>query len=168
MKRAAGGLTLIEVLAALALLGFLAVALSSWLQVTGAFVNAAAATVPWEAGAEQVMQRVQEDLLVGDFAQDRKDVKEPRFAVVDGTLTIRTRDPRRGPLMHEYRFESSEGTLDRITRAESPPSKDAETRLLVGEVAAWTCELDPETRLLTISLTSTTGRVICRSFACPP
>lgn len=168
MTRSRRGLTLIEVLAALALLGLLATALSSWLQVTSDFASKAATTLPWESAAERTLQCIEDDLLVGDFAQAKKTPKKPRCSVIDNRLTILTRDPQHGPAQRDYLFESSEGRLDQVTQPVTASGHPIETRLLVGGVAAWTCEFDAKIARLTVSLTSTTGTTISRSFTCPP
>lgn len=168
MKRSHRGLTLIEVLAALALLGLLAAALSSWLQVTSGFASKAATTLPWESAAERSMQCIERDLIVGDFADVKGTPKEPRCRVTDNRLMVLTRDPQHGPALHEYRFDSSTESLIQVSRPGQLPTGPAITRRLIGDVAGWTCDLDAETQRLAISLRSINDLTMRWSFACPP
>lgn len=158
---------MIELLAALALLGMLTAALAQWTQMTMRMASLANRNLPWDRAAAAALERVNEDLLVGDFAiptEKRKgtpDIKDVRVEVLDDRLAILTRQDGR-TVRREY-------VLDRnhLLREDRFEDGASERRMLLGDVAAFTLERDTERRSLIVRLVSTTERRQSRRFTLP-
>ncbi len=140
------GLTMIEMLMALALLAALVSGGAAWLSSTiraserlGALRGASA--------IDSVFTRIQEDLVVGDFEpRVVTGQRLPRVRAVDGSLEI---DLRAG-VTHTYRLASEPGqrTLVREERARGSTS----VRRLLADVLDFSCVIDDDERWLDVTL----------------
>jgi prepilin-type N-terminal cleavage/methylation domain-containing protein len=63
------GMTLIEIVLALALLAALGAGLSVWINMTSTLAAQSRHTLDWHQSAEAVMRLVADDLLIGDFTE---------------------------------------------------------------------------------------------------
>ena len=144
------GLTMVELLVSLALLGSLMVAVSAWVAAATGAVVASAGPLRWQAAADRVHRRIHEDLLIGDETSG-----ETRVRVVNGELEIRTRatgfgEPL-GPVAHVYRLHR--GAQRGLFKVEerSADGKRVRRRLLEG-VAEFRCEIDEDGRTLSVTI----------------
>ncbi len=155
MKR---GLTLFELVVSLSLLSAVMVVCLSWVQFAARSSAQVAEPLRWRLAAEQLLSRVVEDGLTGDFARTGDTRSPARVFAKDGSLVIRTRsrgEPR-GSSQHAYRLgEDHQLTLqlDPLdARAQSPPA-----RALLTDVARFTFTIDDTSRRLDIQIVSMTG-----------
>lgn len=155
------GHTMVELLLALTLLSMVMLAVATWAQVTARASATMSHPVRWEAAARGVLDFVHDDLMTGDFEPFEKHSERgnTRVQVRDGSLRIFTRD--RGEVIHDYEVDHARNELVlRVTDGQSL----AEMRLLIGEVRRWQCDLDEESRVLSISITSSAGNSLQRSY----
>jgi hypothetical protein len=132
-------MTLIETLLALALLGIVVAAATSWTTGAARASSAAAELARWEMAARETLRLIADDLACGDF-----DGREERVRIDGPRLIVQTRDEA-GPAAHTYSLEDA--TL-MLSRAESRVAS-----VLLDEVDDFTLTLDEETRVLTVTLT---------------
>ena len=162
-NRRGRGLTLIELLAALALLGMLTIALASWTQTTLRVSARTSREQPWLSAADAALARIGEDLLVGDFeppppGRGKSTSVPPRVVASANRLVITTREVG-AVLDHAYILERFRHRLVRR-------SGDSQS-LLLGDVGEFNCSVDDEKKLLTVTIASTTGLIRTRRFALP-
>lgn len=134
-----GGLTLLETIASLLLLGMLAVASLGWVTTSQRSLAEISARTEWQRSAHATLCVLHDELLVGDEGlwsgtpvrlgpaintQDQHGIER---------LEFRTRVPLRGPSDVVYRFDPESGQLSRL-------AEDAE-RVLLGEVNAFSVEV---------------------------
>jgi hypothetical protein len=150
-------LTIMELLLALALLSVLTVALRASADT--------AAALAWESAALATLDLVSDDLSTGDVALQGP-AASARVEVTPRGLRIRFRETASAPecLVHAYRVDADTRSLYRYDvrgtdRAEQPRSG----RLLLGDVRAFEPTIDPDSRTLTITLTSVAGRTQTRT-----
>ena len=158
------GLTMIELLLSLSLLGAIAVATTSWLG-TAAEMTVAAPETRWRAAAEAAMQLVHNDLVVGDRETDSR---RPKVEVSSGMLSVRTRDARgefAGQVVHEYQLDLLRREL--VLRERGPAGKERR-RVLLDRVRRWTCELDKELEALDVTIEREDGFTMNRRFSHAP
>jgi prepilin-type N-terminal cleavage/methylation domain-containing protein len=127
------GLTLIELLCALALLAVMISGLSSWLGI--AIRNAPVATerMRFERTAQAALNRIADDLLTGDFAGARHD--EPSIRVQPHSLTVHTRTLglKRAGDAARHLYEVQEGKLILMESRTAEPMST--TRRVLGSFA---------------------------------
>ena len=159
-------MTMIELLVSLALLGAITAAIVSWIQVTIHTGARCSEPARWAGAAEAVLQRIQDDLVTGDFGGG---ARVPRVSVDDGALSIVTRPmvpgSAPGPVLHRYTFDRVAGALRLEAFAGGLPTGQREVRPLIGGVADWSFAIDEEHTALTVAITSSDGRDQGRSFA---
>lgn len=168
------GLTLIELLASLTLVALLTAALAAWTQTTARAAVGADHRLPWLSSAHATLNRIAEDLLVGDFELPKpQSAPSPpsgstRIRSQDGRLVIKTRNSAPGVApgseIHEY-FKSPES--DRLLIQKTRESGEANTHSLMTGLAEWTVALDEQRHVLTVSLKSTDGQSLSRRYIVP-
>lgn len=158
------GLTMVELLVALALLSAITLGVGSWVGATARASTSVVEPVRWASAAEAALQRIHDDVMVGDF-DERDESPENRRVHVDGDiLRIRTRSSSiidlegsgssGGVVTHEYVLDRFSNELHLRQR------NDAGTEhryLLVDQVGAWSAQLDEETGVLVVTIMSTNG-----------
>lgn len=158
----AHGMTLLEVLLAVALLSLLSAG-TLWL-VTLATREAPALSnqLRWQVCAERTLDLITDTLLIGDSSAGRAD----KLRLNNDTLFINTR------VVNEDSREVSSVlvvALDRRTQElrMNPDFVSAEpasrSSALLGEVADWTIHIDPPTRTLLVSVRHPLGWTVHRS-----
>jgi type II secretory pathway pseudopilin PulG len=153
-------MTLVEVLASLALLSLLAGALSGWCTWAARAQSEYAPRVNAEMAARSVLRLVGDDLLVGNpGAADRQDPQADRVATESGELRIHTRE--NGPVIHAYQLDPASNSLVRLSIL---PDGSSSSRLLIEAVQALDCTIDHDKHELTVTLRLTGGRPFTRSY----
>ena len=109
------GLTLLETLVALGLLGLLASASFGWIAVTQRGLANAADATNWRRSADASLALLYEDLVSGDaeaWAAEPVRITWYKDAEIE-SLTFPTRVATVGPCMVAYRFDNTTGALTR-------------------------------------------------------
>jgi prepilin-type N-terminal cleavage/methylation domain-containing protein len=158
------GLTLLEVLLALALLASLVVGLSSWTTLAARFAAGTEHALQQESAAEALLRLVHDELMVGDFVGERDD-ERPRAAVdaSDGALVVRSRAGG-GEVQRRFAFNE---TTSSITLHTEPPQQGEREQVVLTDVADASWSIDQEARTLTVALTMSGGDVYKRRVALP-
>lgn len=169
------GLTLVEVLVSLALLASLAAATAVWLTTAHAGARRIEGSLRLEAAMEATLDRIGEDVLIGDFLVDRQAAPRSaagrihRVTTSGGELSVMTRggvgDHLGQPVRHFYRFERTAGRLVREVVAQE--SADTISRLLMAELADFEAQYDPIEQTLRATLRSTNGVTRVRTWSMP-
>lgn len=172
------GLTLIELLATVALLSSIVVAATSWIQIASAAGADALQAARWRNAANAVLALIHDDLVSGDFNSTdpghRKDRKEPNqqeheahCRVIDGALVIATRGAQGIESAHRYRRDPMENRLERITAGASGRSEPEMRRPLLGDVESFNARTTEDTSRLDVTITSSAGVRVTRSYRLP-
>ena len=152
------GLTMVELLVALALLSAIMLGVSSWVGAAARASTAVAEPVRWVSAAEAALQRIHDDVMVGDFDESNESPENRRVQVDDDTLSIHTRggwsDDIVGAATHEYAFDRRSNELQVVQRVHAGSEHQY---LLVDQVGSWSAQLDEETGVLAVTITSTDG-----------
>jgi len=129
-------MTLLETLAALALLGVLAGAALAWMTTTQRGLAATAAATAWTRAAEATLAAMHDDLASGDREAWQEPVRLEQSGSSGGleTESVRfgCRSAGAGPMGVIYAYEPDAGTLTRST--------DSDPRLLLGQVRSFWVE----------------------------
>lgn len=163
MKR---GLTLFELVVSLSLLSAVMVVCLSWVQFAARSSTQVAEPLRWRLAAEQLLSRLEEDALTGDFAEQGDTRGRARVFAKDGSLVIRTRsrgEPR-GSTQHAYRL----GDDRQLTLQVDPLDRRAQTlpaRALLTDVARFTFAIDDTSRRLEIQIVSMAGAQTSRTVS---
>lgn len=168
------GMTILELLAALALLGALCSLLTSWLVTVSRLSADRGPRLEWRSAALRILDAIEDDLTCGDFEPgDRKSKSPPRVEVLEPSrLRIATRNSATlvsdspGPAIHEYRFDRMSQTLLLSISSTTRPISAAE-RPLATAVADWRVDLDDEQRVLIVTIESRYGDELSRRFTWP-
>ena len=154
------GLTMVETLLALSLLAVVMVAVISWIGVTARTGALAAEPARWRAAADAILSLVADDVTTGDFGS-----QAPRrtVQVIGRVLEIHTRRRGAAPagsIVRRYRLDERIGELQVQDRSQSGRRT---TRTVLTGVDEWTCAIDDERRVLSVTIASdrgwsTTGR----------
>ena len=168
------GMTLLELLLALALLGSLCSLLSSWLVTVSRLTGEQAPRMQWRSSAQRVLDAIGDDLECGDFqTPDRRREGSLRFEIVDGQrLRIEARstyaqDPTHpGPAVHEYHIGQGVGMLV-LSMFRKDGSSATTTRPLLSDVADWTVIRDDQDKTLTVTIEAACGEVVGRRYPWP-
>lgn len=168
------GMTILELLLALALLGVLCSLLTSWLVTVARLSAERGPRLEWRSAAMRVLDGIGDDLVCGDFeATDRNRKPKPRVEVLEpARLRIRTRSTftqspdNAGPGIHEYRFDRTAETLA-VAITSTARSTSPVNRQLLGGVADWRIDLDEEHRVLSVTIVSGGGDTLSRRFTWP-
>lgn len=153
-------MTLIELLAAVSLLGLVILAMAGWTQTAARTAASVGPALHWEQAAEAVLDQIHQDLTTGDLWQSNSN---RRIQIVDDQLTIRTRD--RGQSRHIYTFDQQTNRLS--LKREADGTDKQPTSLLIEEVSSWLIDLDEDTNELRIAITSIDGQELTRRYRLP-
>ncbi len=160
------GLTMVEVLLALSLLGMITLAVASWTHLAAGAAVGVSQPRRWLAAAEAVLQLIHDD-VAGSAGSSGGQSREPPVRVADGALEIVTRSTASGglvgPVTSRYGHEPATGRL--ILQQRTPDGRQS-TRLLLDRVEFWEIGLDKEKRRLNVRITSQERRA-SRSFDLP-
>lgn len=120
-SRTRRGLTLLEVLVALAIVSSLALAVFTWVSSVARAAQAASSRASRDATIAGILRSIQDDLACRDFGAARDDPERRVVSVDAGTLIVRTRAPSseigspemgsseiRGPIRRAYHYEQSD------------------------------------------------------------
>ena len=158
------GLTLFELVVSLSLLSAVMVVCLSWVQFAARSSVQVADPLRWRLAAEQLLSRLEEDVLTGDFARPGDTRSRARVFADDGSLIIRTRSrgALRGSTLHAYRL----GDDRRLTLKVEPLDFRAQrpaVRALLTDVAQFTFTIDDTSRWLQVQIVSMTGAKTSRT-----
>ncbi len=160
------GLTMIELLLALSLLGMIALAVASWTHVAAGSATGVSQPRRWLTAAEAVLQLIHDD-VAGSAGSSRGESREPPVRAADGALEIHTRSTAPGglvgPVTSRYSHEPASGRL--VFRQRTPDGRES-TRLLLDRVEQWEVGIDKENRALIVRIASH-DRQASRSFDLP-
>ena len=168
------GMTILELMLALALLGVLCSLLTSWLVTVSRLSAEQGPRIEWRSAAARVLDGIADDLTCADFEMaDRRSKSLPRVEILEPSrLRIRTRSTptqspeQPGPAVHEFRFDRNGETVS-VTINSTGRSMSPEVRHLVSGVADWRVELDEEQRTLSVTIVSHQGETLARRFTWP-
>ena len=165
---------MIELLLALSLLSLITLTAASWTQIAAHATSGPLDSARWRAAARTVLQRIAEDLAVGDFnlVDDRGSgsgqEQVTRIAVHDGVLEIRTRDvaasvtgQRVGPAKHVYRFERSAGRLELLVQSDSGDV----VRPLLDGVEGFECNVNETRSRFQVTINSKDKLAVTRTYS---
>ncbi len=166
------GLTLIELLLSLALLGSLCSLLTAWLVTTSRIVSEHSPRLKWQTAARTVLSLIEADLECGDFdARSQSNRHASRIEISDeGILRIQCRsnasNSSSGAVTHEYALDGPAGVLS-LNIIAPGDSAAPFTRPLLDDVAGWLVTQDVETRTIAVGLESSSGLIVRRRFTWP-
>ena len=132
------GLTIIELLASLALLSLVMVTAVEWTRFAGRVGSDLAEPTDWERSARRALELIAEDLRCAATPRRRGE----RVEIDASVLVIHTRQAygtRRGPVEHRYRHDSIDGVLEVDERTAWGGST---RRSLLDAVSAWSCAIE--------------------------
>lgn len=180
MKRRSTGLTLLELLLAVALLGALTLGLSWFTRTATARARSTEAALQQERATEALFLAIGRDLQVGDADAVAVEGGRSRVAAEGTVLKIATRSTvtDAGALVREYRFEPEQQVLrgrqlPPVEPAGSQRGADAlrpsegEAATLLGGVTAFRSEVDAKRRLLKVDLELDGSRSYSREWVLP-
>ncbi len=156
-------MTLLETLLALALLGGISIASVSWLQIAGRNTQTIAEESRWLTAADAALDVINESLTTTDTNVPTH--RELTDYLAGNLLVIPTRTDGRAA-RRLIGVEDNRLLLD-DTPGRSVRISTTAARLLVGDVATFSCEIEEDSRLLTVTLESTTGLTRQRSAILP-
>lgn len=162
MKRA---MTLLEVLLALVLLATLVVATTSWTTLAATVAAHIDQTLARDASAEALLRLIHDELVVGDFTENKSEKDQPRILIdeTDGSLVLHSRALSR---ITENRF-GFDLVHQTVSMSEHIPGIRSRQRVLVSDVANASWILDDDTQSLDVTLTMSSGQVFSRRYALP-
>lgn len=169
------GMTILEMLLALALLGAVCTLLTSWLTTFARLSAENGPLVEWRSAAMQALRAIEDDLACGDFeSPERKRPAKARIEIVEGRmLRLATRSSAAhlpthpGPAIHEYRLDESTGILVIAIVGSSGRADRRVGRPLLNDVAQLNLELDEEEGVLKVTIRARSGDEVGRSFTWP-
>lgn len=158
------GMTLLETVLALALLTALFTGSAWWLREAAALRVTAASPLRFEQASRALLDRIGDDLLVGDFTSSEPR-REPRVRIVEGMLTIRTRD--HGLATRAYGFDRNRGEVFEETRAPGAGAGVSARSVLLGDVKEFVVSIEPRTAFLHVAIHPPSAPVVRRSWSIP-
>jgi len=160
------GLTMVEMLLALALLAFILSAAASWTRMAGR-LSAAIEPFRLESAAHNALQMIEDDLVSGDFQQPRPgQIIEPKIRIIDGSLTVRTRSANGAMVIHRFVFDRATSEFSLIEQPLLPPGVDRK-RLLLAQVKSVEAGISQSGAELDLTIALDTGIVATRRFHLP-
>ncbi len=161
------GLTLVELLLALALLASLSVVGVDWAITATRLSDTSGDTARWNAAAQATLDRMVEDIHTADARRDERR-SATRLWPDEGRFTLLTRDSGAARVVYELNSRTSD-----LTRR-----NDRDTRMLLGDVSAFMVEIepipDPEDpdrepvrAILTLTITGTSDQSVSRKLIVP-
>ena len=160
MRRA--GMTMVEVLIALAVLSALMAVMASWTKIACTLGVTTGRSSEMRRSVETVFRCLREDLLVGDF-RTRDGTDEPRVVADGHTLLIMTRTPVRGSTERRYEYEPHAG---RLVVEESGPDTMGRRGIATG-ITGFECAIDETQSWLAVSIASADGRAHTQRYRLP-
>jgi len=162
------GMTMVELLLALALLSGLMLACVSWTTAASRALATEGGRASWRAAAERAVELVDETLAVEDAGLRARGDRGPRVALGDMSIDVRTRAAvmaDRPAVAAAMRLRLTDGVL----RADwlDAEGRVLASRPLLGEVAALevdTQELEDRRVLLTLRLVHSAGASVERAW----
>ena len=166
------GLTLVELLAAIAILAAIMAAMSSLTMAASRIQTTVSSSVNWETSASALFSLIKDDLGSGDLGVDDRVVIEQGVLRIKSRSRAETEEQRNGPAMHVYRLDGKDlvrGRLDLDAAGTTLLGVPGPSRLLVGDVANWNVSVveDDAQRILTVELGSLDGERLTRTFDIP-
>lgn len=175
-RRTLLGLTLLELLLAVALSGAVVLGTSFWVRDAHHRARSTGDFLREEAAVEALFAAIERDLFVSD-ASLRVDEGTARITVGadGGSLSLATRSPRDGvgAIVREYSLRSTSEellALDRPADADSPRGEAPRARVVLGGVERFEARLDPAkgtTKSLAVEIETVAGRVHHRRWVTP-
>lgn len=166
------GLTLVELLAAIAILAAIVAAMSSLTMAASRIQTTVSSSVNWETAANALFSLIKDDLGSGDLRADDRVVIEQGVLRIKSRSRAETDEQRNGPAEHVYRLDGNNLVRERLdldAAGKTLPGVPGPSRLLVGDVASWNVSVveDDEQRILAIELGSLDGERIARTYSIP-
>lgn len=150
------GMTLLEVLLSLALLGGIALACASWIGTAARGTEGTAERLRWRSAADATLTLIGDLIATGDFVPtEQRRPEEARVRANNAALAIATRVDG---VATTTVLELKDGRL--VLRAHRE-------RLLLAGVAEFEADIDEETQVLTVMLRSATGGERTRGYSLP-
>jgi len=172
--RRAAGMTLVEVVVALALLGTLAVAAAGWTTTAAQLARVSTSHSNQRAAAHAALRVIADDLRSWDAGASAHPARRParnasrgsheappRVIIEGDTLVVRTRDPAGKAAVAEHRYAVRASTT--LERSNS----QGQMRPLVQGVKALIATHDEKSGLLTVALELDDGYRLERAFLVP-
>jgi len=154
------GMTLIETLAALALLAMLTVVAANWLGLIGAVRASTVDQTRWRIAAEHALAAIADDVAGGDFALEQRQ-PEPHVTYEAATLTITTREPQIGATRTQWKLNGT-----RLQRSQADRS-EMEPRDVLTKVESWNVEIDKRQSAALVTIIAVDGRIVERRIRLP-
>ena len=160
------GVTLVEVLVSMTLLTGVILALGAWIEVTANAAATIQAPLHWHQAADATLRVIGDACSTGDFEREPRANNASRVTVHERTsaLTIHTRAPGKGSATLVIEFDER---ANRLMRKLDVGGETIETRRLIGLVADWHCTFDDDSSELNVTLESTDGETVTRSYTLP-
>ncbi len=165
------GMTLLEVLVSVVLLGALSIAAAGLVSLGAAASPEIASRSQWLAAANSTLDSIARNLDSGDLDTGSE---SNRMHIVRDVLWISTRSSGvtsvhpPGPVRYGYRFDREAGFLSRDEHSESPAMQAtrrlAASRPLLGHAANWSIQLDKSSGRLSVTIQAADGQIVTRSF----
>jgi prepilin-type N-terminal cleavage/methylation domain-containing protein len=170
--RRTSGMTLIEVLASLALLGSVLMGAAWWVRGAADVGLRFDREVNQERTVAAVFDAIDHDLAVGDDDDGTPEsAKAAKVAVKDGGLEVRTREPGVGAVVHRFELRPVANELTLATRRVGRPAsgltQHESPRVVLGEVATWEATFDAKKKTLHVALKTESGRTCERTWSFP-
>ncbi len=172
-RRAAAGLTLLEVLLAVALLATV-VSGTSWFLLTAAKrAVTSAAVVDERVALAALFAAIDRDLIVGDTDANAVEGKSGRVAVSSDGLWIATRSSTThvGAVIREYTWRATTRELLSVERARLSATTESSVptaaRVVLGGVVAFATELSPGKESLEVAVELASGAGMRREWSLP-
>jgi prepilin-type N-terminal cleavage/methylation domain-containing protein len=170
--RRPSGMTLIEVLASLALLGSVLMGAAWWVRGAADVGLRFDHEVNQERTVAATLEAIDHDLTVGDDDLAATAIaKTAKVTVKDRGLEILTREAGIGAVVHRFELSSVANELTlatkRVGSAASSPADHDSPRVLLGDVATWDATFDPKTKTLHVALRTESGNTCERTWSLP-
>jgi prepilin-type N-terminal cleavage/methylation domain-containing protein len=150
------GMTLLEVVVSISILGALFVVAARW-TAQATHLEAQSSEVLWECSARALLDRIEEAVREGDFEEDQA----ARPTLEAGTLSVRGRKLRSGTGFTKTRFSWAQAAGEILLE------RDGRREVALGSVSRFETRLDRKQALLEIVLESRSGRRLAREVSLP-
>jgi prepilin-type N-terminal cleavage/methylation domain-containing protein len=163
------GMTLLEMLLALALLSAIVAATASWTQIAAGLVSTDGPVQRqhWIGASNSLFDLIDQDLRSGDFEENKsanpKTKPNPQVVADANHLTIRTRVAGHGAVIHEYRLNEISGVLELIEHFGTA----TQPRTLLDQVRSWNCQVDTIRTCFDATIEKVDGTIIQRRYHLP-
>jgi prepilin-type N-terminal cleavage/methylation domain-containing protein len=164
------GMTLLELVLAVALLSSIVTAGGWWMRVATQRATQTHAVLQRESATNSLLEAIGRDFESGDLATDAE--KLPKCRVAHGALTVLTRSVTSdiGAVVREYSLRPQSGDVvslerpvdDSVERGAAPSA-----HIVLGHVRRFDAAIDARSRTLAIELESTDGTLSTRRWKLP-